>query len=170
MSYWTGVGAGRFRCCQQTNRNFLKSLRGSLAMGKPSEVVALNIFFRNHFDMKINSLIVKIFGALIVLMHITVVVALLFAIYAKADPETATRLLRSINWMQLANPSFEVIIALIFLLYVVFVGTLSVLLNISQKHDESVEVLNEIRDLLRQSNGDKKVSLNKDLGNWPPSV
>ena len=37
MSYWTGVGAGRFRFCQQTNRNFLKSLRGSLAMGKPSD-------------------------------------------------------------------------------------------------------------------------------------
>ena len=120
--------------------------------------------------MKINSIIVKIFGVLIVLMHITVVVALLFALYAKADPETATRILRSIDWMQLVNPSFEVIIALIFLLYVVFVGTLSVLLNISQKHDESVEVLNEIRDLLRQNNGDKKVSLKKDLGSWPPSV
>ena len=47
MSYWTGVGAGKFRCCQQTNRNFRKSLRGSLAMGKPSEVVALNMIIRN---------------------------------------------------------------------------------------------------------------------------
>ena len=121
--------------------------------------------------MKINSIIVKIFGVLIVLLHITVVVALLFVLYAKADPETATRILRSIDWMRLVNPSFEVIIAFIFLLYVVFVGTLSVLLNISQKHDESVEVLNEIRDLLRQNNNDeKRVSLNKDLGNWPPSV
>ena len=53
MSYWTGVGAGKFRCCQQTNRNFLKSLRGSLAKGKPSEVVALNMFFRNVlFDLR----------------------------------------------------------------------------------------------------------------------
>ena len=47
MSYWTGVGAGKLRCCQQTNRNFLKSLRGSLAMGKPSEVVALNMIILN---------------------------------------------------------------------------------------------------------------------------
>ena len=121
--------------------------------------------------MKINSIIVKIFGVLIVLMHLTVVAVLLFALYANADPDTASRILRSIDWMQLINPSFEVIIALIFLIYVVFVGTLSVLLNISHRHDESVEVLNEIRDLLRQNNnGDKKVSLNKDLGNRPPSV
>ena len=100
--------------------------------------------------MKINSIIVKIFGVLIVLMHLTVVAVLLFALYANADPDTASRILRSIDWMQLINPSFEVIIALIFLIYVVFVGTLSVLLNISHRHDESVEVLNEIRDLLRQ--------------------
>jgi mannitol/fructose-specific phosphotransferase system IIA component len=43
-------------------------------------------------------------------------------------------------------------------------GTLSVLLNISQRHDESVTLLNEIRDLLKQNNNvDRTVSLNEDL-------
>ena len=56
------------------------------------------------------------------------------------------------------------ILALIFLLYVIFMGTLSVLLNISQRHDESVTLLNEIRDLLKQNNNvDRTVSLNEDL-------
>jgi mannitol/fructose-specific phosphotransferase system IIA component len=43
---------------------------------------------------------------------------------------------------------------------------LSVLLNISHKHDESVQVLNEIRDLLKQNNnGDGLATFEKDLGN-----
>ena len=64
--------------------------------------------------------------------------------------------------MKLLNPSFEMILVLIFLLYVIFMGTLSVLLNISQRHDESVTLLNEIRDLLRQNNNvDRTVSLNE---------
>tara|TARA_B100000768_G_scaffold181689_1_gene205794 strand:- start:801 stop:1022 length:222 start_codon:yes stop_codon:yes gene_type:complete len=72
-----------------------------------------------------------------------VVIALLsFASYAKSDPETAGRIIDSFNWMKLFNPSFEMILALIFLLYVIFMGTLLVLLNISQKHDESVTLLN----------------------------
>ena len=64
--------------------------------------------------------------------------------------------------MKLLKSGFEMILALIFLLYVIFVGTLSVLLNISQRHDESVTLLNEIRDLLRQNNNvDRTVSLNE---------
>ena len=66
--------------------------------------------------------------------------------------------------MKLLKSGFEMILALIFLLYVIFVGTLSVLLNISQRHDESVTLLNEIRDLLKQNNNvDRTVSLNEDL-------
>ena len=66
--------------------------------------------------------------------------------------------------MKLLKSGFEMILALIFLLYVIFMGTLSVLLNISQRHDESVTLLNEIRDLLKQNNNvDRTVSLNEDL-------
>jgi|TARA_B110000091_G_scaffold5378_1_gene5294 mannitol/fructose-specific phosphotransferase system IIA component len=66
--------------------------------------------------------------------------------------------------MKLLKSGFEMILALIFLLYVIFVGTLSVLLNISQRHDESVTLLNKIRDLLKQNNNvDRTVSLNEDL-------
>ena len=66
--------------------------------------------------------------------------------------------------MKLLKSGFEMILALMFLLYVIFVGTLSVLLNISQRHDESVTLLNKIRDLLKQNNNvDRTVSLNEDL-------
>lgn len=66
--------------------------------------------------------------------------------------------------MKLLKSGFEMILALIFLLYVIFMGTLSVLLNISQRHDESVTLLNKIRDLLKQNNNvDRTVSLNEDL-------
>ena len=117
--------------------------------------------------MSLNWAVVKIFGLLVGITHL-VVIALLsfasFASYAKSDPETAGHIIGSFNWMKLLNPSFEMILALIFLLYVIFVGTLSVLLNISQRHDESVTLLNEIRDLLKQNNNvDRTVSLNEDL-------
>ena len=102
--------------------------------------------------MNLNWAVVKIFGFLIGTMHLVMVALLLFALYAKSDPETAGEIIGNINWMNLLNPSFEMIIAIIFLLYVILVGTLSVLLNISKRHDESVQVLNEIRDLLKQNN------------------
>ena len=102
--------------------------------------------------MNLNWAVVKIFGFLIGTMHLVMVALLLFASYAKSDPETAGEIIGNINWMNLLNPSFEMIIAIIFLLYVILVGTLSVLLNISKRHDESVHILNEIRDLLKQNN------------------
>jgi len=102
--------------------------------------------------MSLNWAVAKIFGFLIGTMHLVMVALLLFALYAKSDPETAGEIIGNINWMNLLNPSFEMIIAIIFLLYVILVGTLSVLLNISKRHDESVQVLNEIRDLLKQNN------------------
>ena len=121
--------------------------------------------------MQINWVIVRIFGVLVVFLHLVVAALLLFALYAKSDPETAARLVQSIEWYRLLNPSFEMILALIFLVYVILVGSLSVLLNISKRMDESVSVLGEIRDLLKDQNGGQRsVSLNKDLGNWPPSV
>lgn len=132
--------------------------------------------------MQINWVIVRIFGVLVVLLHLVVAALLLFALYAKSDPETAARIVQSIEWYRLLNPSFEMILALIFLVYVILVGSLSVLLNISKRMDESVSVLGEIRDLLKNNNrdvldvlrnqndGDKPVKFKKDLGNWPPSV
>ena len=114
--------------------------------------------------MSLNWAVVKIFGLLVGITHLVVIALLSFASYAKSDPETAGRIIGSFNWMKLLNPSFEMILALIFLLYVIFMGTLSVLLNISQRHDESVTLLNEIRDLLKQNNNvDRTVSLNEDL-------
>ena len=108
---------------------------------------------------------------LVVLLHLVVAALLLFVLYAKSDPETAVRIIQSIGWYRLLNPSFEMILALIFLVYVILVGSLSVLLNISKRMDESVSVLGKIRDLLKdRSKGERTVSLNKDLGNWPPSV
>ena len=121
--------------------------------------------------MQINWVIVKIFGVLVVLLHLAVATLLLFVLYAKSDPETAARIVQSIKWYSLLNPSFEMIVALVFLVYVILVGSLSVLLNISKRMDDSVSVLGEIRDLLKDRNsGQKTPSLNKDLGNWPPSV
>ena len=102
--------------------------------------------------MSLNWAVVKIFGFLIGTMHLVIIALLLFALFAKADPEAAGQIIGSINWMILLNPSFEMIIAIIFLVYVILVGTLSVLLHISKRHDESVHVLNEIRDLLKQNN------------------
>jgi hypothetical protein len=47
-------------------------------------------------------------------------------------------------------------------------GGLSVLLNISKRNDETVNLLEEIRDQLkRSSGGNGPVTLNKDLGNLP---
>ena len=105
----------------------------------------------------------KIFGFLIGTMHLVMVALLLFALYAKSDPETAGEIIGNINWMNLLNPSFEMIIAIIFLLYVILVGTLSVLLNISKRHDESVQVLNEIRDLLKPNNNGDRDDIRKFL-------
>jgi hypothetical protein len=113
--------------------------------------------------MNLNWAVVKIFGFLIGTMHLVIVVFLLFALYAKSDPETAGEIIGNINWMNLLNPSFEMIIAIIFLLYVILVGTLSVLLNISKRHDESVQVLNEIRDLLKQNNNGDRDDIRKLL-------
>ena len=106
--------------------------------------------------MQINWVIVRIFGVLVVVLHLAVAALLLFALYAKSDPETAARLVQSIEWYRLLNPSFEMILALIFLVYVILVGSLSVLLNISKRMDESVSVLGEIRDLLKDQNGGQK--------------
>ena len=113
--------------------------------------------------MSLNWAVVKIFGFLIGTMHLVMVALLLFALYAKSDPETAGEIIGNINWMNLLNPSFEMIIAIIFLLYVILVGTLSVLLNISKRHDESVQVLNEIRDLLKQNNNGDRDDIRKLL-------
>ena len=105
--------------------------------------------------MQINWVIVRIFGVLVVLLHLAVASLLLFAFYGKSDPETATQIIQSIEWYRLLNPSFEIILALIFLVYVILVGSLSVFLNISKRMDESVSVLDEIRDLLKEQNGGK---------------
>ena len=113
--------------------------------------------------MNLNWAVVKIFGFLIGTMHLVMVALLLFALYAKSDPETAGEIIGNINWMNLLNPSFEMIIAIIFLLYVILVGMLSVLLNISKRHDESVQVLNEIRDLLKQNNNGDRDDIRKLL-------
>ena len=113
--------------------------------------------------MNLNWAVVKIFGFLIGTMHLVMVALLLFALYAKSDPETAGEIIGNINWMNLLNPSFEMIIAIIFLLYVILVGTLSVLLNISKRHDESVQVLNEIRDLLKPNNNGDRDNIRKFL-------
>ena len=121
--------------------------------------------------MQVNWVIVRIFGVLVVLLHLVVAALLLFALYAKSDPETAARIVQSIEWYRLLNPSFEMILALIFLVYVILVGSLSVLLNISKRMDENVSLLSEIRDLLsEQNNGNQAVGYKKDLGNWPPSI
>ena len=113
--------------------------------------------------MNLNWAVVKIFGFLIGTMHLVMVALLLFALYAKSDPETAGEIIGNINWINLLNPSFEMIIAIIFLLYVILVGTLSVLLNISKRHDESVQVLNEIRDLLKPNNNGDRDDIRKFL-------
>ena len=57
--------------------------------------------------MNLNWAVVKIFGFLIGTMHLVMVVFLLFALYAKSDPETAGEIIGNINWMNLLNPSFE---------------------------------------------------------------
>ena len=113
--------------------------------------------------MSLNWAVVKIFGFLIGTMHLVIVALLLFALFAKADPEAAGEIIGSINWMILLNPSFEMIIAIIFLVYVILVGTLSLLLHISKRHDESVRVLNEIRDLLAQNNNGDRDDIKKFL-------
>ena len=46
--------------------------------------------------MQINWVIVRIFGVLVVLLHLVVAALLLFALYAKSDPETAVRIIQSI--------------------------------------------------------------------------
>ena len=124
-------------------------------------VVYYKSVYKEHYIvrgniMQINWVIVRIFGVLVVLLHLAVAALLLFALYAKSDPETAARLVQSIEWYRLLNPSFEMILALIFLVYVILVGSLSVLLNISKRMDESVSVLGEIRDLLKDQNGGQK--------------
>lgn len=106
--------------------------------------------------MQINWVIVRIFGVLVVLLHLIVAALLLFVLNAKSDPETASRLAQSIEWYRLLNPSFEMILALIFLVYVILVGSLSMLLNISKRMDESVFALREIRDLLKDQNTSQK--------------
>ena len=120
-------------------------------------------FYLQGSGMNLNWAVVKIFGFLIGTMHLVMVALLLFALYAKSDPETAGEIIGNINWMNLLNPSFEMIIAIIFLLYVILVGTLSVLLNISKRHDESVQVLNEIRDLLKPNNNGDRDDIRKLL-------
>ena len=72
--------------------------------------------------MQINWVIVRIFRVLVVLLHLIVAALLLFVLYAKSDPETAARLVQSIGWYRLLNPSFEMILALILLVYVILVG------------------------------------------------
>ena len=64
--------------------------------------------------MQINWVIVRIFGVFVVLLHLVVAALLLFALYVKSDPETAVRIIQSIEWYRLLNPSFEMILALIF--------------------------------------------------------
>jgi len=121
--------------------------------------------------MQINWVIVRIFGAMVVMLHLAVAALLLFAFYAKSDPETAARFINRIEWNRLINPSFEMILALIFLAYVILVGSLSVLLNISKRMDDSVSILVEIRDILKDhNNGERKINYNKNLGNWPPPL
>lgn len=101
--------------------------------------------------MQLNWYIVRIFGALIISLHIFIMLALLFALYAKSDPQTAARIIQDIQWYKLLNPTFEMILALVFLVYVIFIGSLSVLLNISRRLDDSVALLTDIREDLRNA-------------------
>ena len=101
--------------------------------------------------MQINWYIVRIFGALIISLHIFIMLALLFALYAKSDPQTAARIIQDIQWYKLLNPTFEMILGLVFLVYVIFIGSLSVLLNISRRLDDSVSLLTDIREDLRNA-------------------
>jgi len=45
-------------------------------------------------------------------------------------------------------------IALAFVVYVIFVGALSLLINMSQRLDQSVKVLEEIRDAVQYNNSE----------------
>ena len=101
--------------------------------------------------MQINWYIVRIFGALIISLHIFIMLVLLFTLYAKSDPQTAARIIQDIPWYKLLNPTFEMILGLVFLVYVIFIGSLSVLLNISRRLDDSVSLLSDIREDLRNS-------------------
>ena len=110
--------------------------------------------------MQINWYIVRIFGALIISLHILIMLALLFALYAKSDPQTAAQIIQEIQWYKLLNPTFEMILALVFLVYVILIGSLSVLINISRRLDESVSILTDIREVLRNSKrNDSNISL-----------
>ena len=101
--------------------------------------------------MQLNWYIVRIFGALIISLHILIMLALLFALYAKSDPQTAAQIIQEIQWYKLLNPTFEVILVLVFLVYVILIGSLSVLLNISRRLDDSVSLLTDIRKDLRNA-------------------
>ena len=105
--------------------------------------------------MQINWYIVRIFGALIISLHILIILALLFALYAKSDPQAAARIVQEIQWYKLLNPTFEMILALVFLVYVILIGSLSVLLNISRRLDEVVSLLTDIRHDLRNAKRDR---------------
>ena len=86
--------------------------------------------------------------------------ALLFALYANSDPQTAAQIIQEIQWYKLLNPTFEMILALVFLVYVILIGSLSVLINISRRLDESVSILTYIREDLRNSKrNDSNISL-----------
>ena len=104
--------------------------------------------------MGLNRLVVKVFSALIVLLHFVVICALGLGPYFEYDPEGATQLILQFDLTFLLDPPFELMIALAFVVYVIFVGALSVLINMSQRLDHTVKILEEIKDAVEYSNSE----------------
>ncbi|MGB1751563.1 MAG: hypothetical protein ACPHHU_02590 [Paracoccaceae bacterium] len=104
--------------------------------------------------MGLNRLVVKVFSALIVLLHFVVICALGLGLYFESDPEAAMQLILQFDLTFLLDPPFELMIALAFAVYVIFVGALSLLINMSQRLDQSVKVLEEIRDAVQYNNSE----------------
>ena len=75
-------------------------------------------------------------------------------LYFESDPEAAMQLILQFDLTFLLDPPFELMIALAFVVYVIFVGALSLLINMSQRLDQSVKVLEEIIDAVQYNNSE----------------
>ena len=73
----------------------------------------------------------------------------------ESDPEAATQLILQFDLTFLLDPPFGSMIALAFVAYVIFVGALSVLINMSERLDQTVKILEEIKDAVEYNNSEK---------------
>ena len=64
--------------------------------------------------MGLNRLVVKVFSALIVLLHFVVICALGLGLYFESDPEAAAQLILQFDLTFLLDPPFESMICLLY--------------------------------------------------------